>query len=65
MSKSLGNGIEPQEIIDDIGADILRLWVASADYRNDVTVSKGILKQVSEAYLQDCNTFLLYVRQLV
>lgn len=57
MSKSLGNGIEPQEIIDDMGADILRLWVASADYRNDVTVSKGILKQVSEAYRKIRNTF--------
>lgn len=57
MSKSLGNGIDPQEIIDDMGADILRLWVASADYRNDVTVSKGILKQVSEAYRKIRNTF--------
>lgn len=57
MSKSLGNGIEPQEIIDDMGADILRLWVASADYRNDVTVSKGILKQVSETYRKIRNTF--------
>lgn len=57
MSKSLGNGIDPQEIIDDMGADILRLWVSSADYRNDVTVSKGILKQVSEAYRKIRNTF--------
>lgn len=57
MSKSLGNGIDPQEIIDDMGADILRLWVSSADYRNDVTVSKGILKQVSETYRKIRNTF--------
>ena len=57
MSKSLGNGIDPFEVINEMGADILRLWVASADYRSDVAVSPGILKQVSEAYRKIRNTF--------
>lgn len=57
MSKSLGNGVDPLKVINDMGADILRLWVASADYRNDIAVSQGILKQVSEAYRKIRNTF--------
>lgn len=44
MSKSLGNGMEPSEITDQYGADILRLWVASADYHADIRISKDILK---------------------
>ena len=61
MSKSLGNGIEPQEIIRDLGADILRLWVASADYRNEMSLSKEILKRTTDAYRRIRNTarFLL------
>lgn len=57
MSKSLGNGVDPIEVVNSMGADILRLWVASADYRNDIAVSQGILKQVSEAYRKIRNTF--------
>lgn len=57
MSKSMGNGVDPLEVINDMGADILRLWVSSADYRNDIAVSPGILKQVSEAYRKIRNTF--------
>ncbi|MDD2992711.1 MAG: isoleucine--tRNA ligase [Pygmaiobacter sp.] len=56
MSKSLGNGIEPEEIIKDYGADIIRLWVASSDYQVDVRISKEILKQLSEAYRKIRNT---------
>lgn len=56
MSKSLGNGIDPQEIIDQYGADILRLWVASSDYHADIRVSKEILKQLSDAYRKIRNT---------
>lgn len=56
MSKSLGNGIDPQEIIDQYGADILRLWVASSDYHADIHVSKEILKQLSDAYRKIRNT---------
>ncbi len=61
MSKSLGNTIAPQEICDEFGADILRLWVASTDYRNDVRISKQILKTLSETYRRIRNTarFLL------
>ena len=56
MSKSLGNGIKPQEIIDQYGADILRLWVLGSDFRSDVSISKDILKQTSEAYRKIRNT---------
>ncbi|HIV87573.1 MAG TPA: isoleucine--tRNA ligase [Candidatus Pygmaiobacter gallistercoris] len=56
MHKSLGNGIAPEEIIKDYGADIIRLWVASSDYQVDVRISKEILKQLSEAYRKIRNT---------
>lgn len=56
MSKSLGNGIDPQEIIDKYGADILRLWVASADYHADIRISSEILKQISDNYRKIRNT---------
>lgn len=56
QSKSLGNGIEPKEIIDEYGADILRLWVASSDYHADIRISKDILKQLSESYRKIRNT---------
>ena len=56
MSKSSGNGMMPQEIIDQYGADILRLWVASADYRGDIRISSDILKQQAEVYRKFRNT---------
>lgn len=56
MSKSLGNGIEPQDIINQYGADVLRLWVASSDYHADIRISKDILKQLSESYRKIRNT---------
>ncbi|WP_246120984.1 isoleucine--tRNA ligase [Luteimonas granuli] len=61
MSKSLGNGIEPQEIMKTLGADILRLWIASADYSNEMSLSKEILKRNADAYRRIRNTarFLL------
>ncbi|MEW5921811.1 MAG: isoleucine--tRNA ligase [Bacillota bacterium] len=61
MSKSLGNVIAPEDIIKNYGADILRLWVSSADFTNDVHLSGGILKQLSEIYRKIRNTcrFLL------
>jgi len=61
MSKSLGNVIAPQEIINRYGADILRLWVASTDYRNDIRISENILKNLVESYRRIRNTlrFLL------
>ena len=61
MSKSLGNVIAPQEIIKDYGADILRLWVLSSDYNEDVRISKEILTFIADAYRKIRNTarFLL------
>ena len=56
MSKSAGNGMSPSQIIDQYGADILRLWVASSDYHADVRISKEILAQLSEAYRKIRNT---------
>lgn len=56
MSKSLGNGVSPDEIVKKYGADILRLWVASSDYQADIRISNDILKQLSEAYRKIRNT---------
>ncbi len=56
QSKSLGNGIDPDEIVEQYGADILRLWVASSDYHADIRISKDILKQLSEIYRKIRNT---------
>jgi isoleucyl-tRNA synthetase len=61
MSKSLGNGIEPQDIMKTLGADILRLWICSTDYRNEMSLSDEILKRVADTYRRIRNTarFLL------
>ena len=56
MHKSLGNMIAPEEIIRDNGADILRLWVASTDFKSDTRISKDIVKQLSDIYLKIRNT---------
>ncbi len=56
MSKSLGNVIAPEQIIKQYGADILRLWVSSSDFKSDVRVSPEILKQLSEVYRKIRNT---------
>lgn len=56
MSKSLGNVIAPKKVIDRYGAEILRLWVAASDYRDDVRISENILKQLSDAYRRIRNT---------
>ena len=56
MHKSLGNGVDPREITDQYGADILRLWVASSDYHADIRISKEILKQLSDTYKKIRNT---------
>jgi isoleucyl-tRNA synthetase len=61
MSKSVGNVIAPEEIIQQYGAEVLRLWVAAEDYRDDIRISPDILKRLSEAYRRIRNTcrFLL------
>lgn len=56
MSKSLGNTILPKDITEKYGADILRLWVSSVDYREDVRISENILQQMSDAYRRIRNT---------
>ncbi|MCL1907970.1 MAG: isoleucine--tRNA ligase [Holophagaceae bacterium] len=56
MSKSQGNSITPDEIIKTMGADILRLWVASADYHSDISISREILDRTSDAYRKLRNT---------
>ena len=61
MSKSLGNVVEPQKVIDAMGADVLRLWIAATDYRNEMSVSDEILKRSGDLYRRMRNTarFLL------
>ena len=61
MSKSKGNVIAPQQVMDELGADILRLWVAATDYSGELSISKEILKRVVESYRRIRNTlrFLL------
>ena len=61
MAKSVGNVIEPQAVINNLGADILRLWVASTDYSSEMSISDQILKRNSDAYRRIRNTarFLL------
>lgn len=57
MSKSLGNVISPQEVINKYGAEILRLWVASEDYREDIRISNEIINRLVDAYRRIRNTF--------
>ena len=56
MSKSLGNVIDPNTVMREYGADVLRLWVASVDYTNDVKIGGGTLKQLSDIYRKIRNT---------
>ncbi len=56
MHKSLGNGIDPNQIINEFGADLIRLWAGSSDYHADVRCSKEIFKQLSQQYLKFRNT---------
>ena len=61
LSKSLGNGVEPDEVIKQYGADVLRLWVASVNYTDDIPIGKAMLAQLAEVYRKLRNTvrFLL------
>ena len=65
MHKSLGNGIAPGDIIPKYGADIIRLWAASADYHADVRCSKAIFQQLSQNYLKFRNTCKFMLDNLV
>ena len=64
MHKSLGNSVAPEEMIQKYGADLVRLWVASSDYRVDVRVSDAIFKQLSEAYRKIRNTARIIMANL-
>ena len=64
MSKSLGNVVSPLDVVKKYGADIIRLWVASADYSQDVSVSNEILDRTSEAYRRIRNTFRFLLANL-
>ncbi len=65
MSKSKGNVIAPQKVMDSMGADILRLWVATTDYSGELTISDEILKRVVEAYRRIRNTLRFLLSNLV
>jgi len=56
MSKSIGNVVAPKKVIDQYGAEILRLWVSASDYKDDIRISETILKQLSDAYRRIRNT---------
>lgn len=61
MSKSMGNVVAPQKVVDNLGADIIRLWVAATDYRGEMSVSEEILRRMADSYRRMRNTarFLL------
>ncbi|MDR3315309.1 MAG: isoleucine--tRNA ligase [Coriobacteriales bacterium] len=64
MSKSLGNGVDPADVIKESGADVLRLWVGSVDSSQDVSISKNILDRTSDAYRRFRNTFRFLLSNL-
>ena len=64
MSKSLGNGVDPNKVINVYGADILRLWTASVNYQADAKISEGLIKKVSETYRKIRNTFKFLLANL-
>lgn len=64
MSKSLGNGIDPNKIINVYGADVLRLWCATVDYQADVRISEDLVKKVSDTYRKIRNTFKFMLANL-
>jgi isoleucyl-tRNA synthetase len=57
MSKSAGNVIAPEEVINQLGADVLRLWVSAEDYKDDIKISKEILKRLADSYFRIRNTY--------
>jgi isoleucyl-tRNA synthetase len=64
MSKSRGNGVDPAEVIQQYGADVLRLWVGSVDNSQDVSISKNILDRTADAYRRFRNTFRFLLSNL-
>lgn len=64
MSKSIGNTVSPQDVMDKLGADILRLWVASTDYTGEIAVSDEILKRSADTYRRIRNTARFFLANL-
>jgi len=64
MSKSVGNVVSPQKVVNSVGADILRLWVAATDYRREIAVSDEILKRTADAFRRMRNTLRFLVSNL-
>ncbi len=64
MSKSLGNGVDPVDIAERLGAEIVRLWVASVDFREDVAASENLMQRVSQTYVKLRNTFRFLLSNL-
>jgi isoleucyl-tRNA synthetase len=64
MSKSLGNGVDPVDIAERLGAEVVRLWVASVDFREDVAASENLMQRVSETYRKLRNTFRFLLSNL-
>ncbi|MDE0840805.1 MAG: isoleucine--tRNA ligase [Porticoccaceae bacterium] len=64
MSKSIGNVVAPQKVINELGADVLRLWVASADFSSEMTVSDEILKRAGDSYRRIRNTARYFLANL-
>ncbi len=64
MSKSLGNTVDPEKVISEYGADILRLWVASTDYSSDMRIGQNMLKQLSDVYRNIRNTLRFILANL-
>jgi isoleucyl-tRNA synthetase len=64
MSKSVGNAIQPQDVIKESGADIIRLWVAMSDYQEEIRIGKEILARVVEAYRKLRNTLRYLIANL-
>ncbi len=63
-SKSLGNGIDPVKIAGNLGAEVIRMWVASVDFQEDVTVSQDLMERVGKTYTKLRNTFRYFVSNL-
>jgi isoleucyl-tRNA synthetase len=61
MSKSIGNVVDPNKVCEKFGADILRMWVASSNYRDDIRIGDNILTQVSETYRRVRNTLFKFI----
>src|SRR4030042_4182084 len=64
MSKSSGNVISPAEVINKLGADVLRLWVSAEDYKDDIKISDEILKRLADSYFRIRNHYRFLLRNL-